>query len=52
MNLFYDLIILINAVFYAESIGKARIAIGINMSLKEVDTSSHILVYFVYTFVK
>ena len=42
MNLFFELIILIITVFYAESIGKARIAIGINMSSKEVGSSSHI----------
>ena len=35
----FDLTILINAVFYAESIGEARIAIGIHISSKEVKTS-------------
>ena len=39
MNLFFYLRILINAVFYAESIGEARIAIEINMISKEVSTS-------------
>ena len=46
MNLCFDKIILINAVFYAESIGKARIAIGINLTSKGVDTSLHIFIIF------
>ena len=45
MNLFFDSIIFINAVFHAESISEARIAIGINLTSKEVGPSSHIFYY-------
>ena len=52
MNLFFDLIIFIIAVFNAESSREVRIAIGILFTSKMLDPSSHILVYFVYAFVK
>ena len=45
MNLFFELILLINAVFYAESIGQARISIGINLASKDVGPSWHIINY-------
>ena len=46
MNLFFELIILINVVFYAESIGKARTIIEINLTSKEVEPSWHIFINF------
>jgi len=39
MNLFFELIIFINVVFYAESIGEARIEIRIDLASKEPSTS-------------
>ena len=45
MSLFFDVTIFINAVFYTESIGEARISIGINLASKEVRPSWHIFYY-------
>ena len=47
MNLFFELIILINAVFNAESSREVRIAIGILLTSKMLDPSLHIFYIFI-----
>ena len=48
MNLFFDLIIFIIAVFDAESNYEVRIAIGILFTSKMLNTSLYILINFLY----